>query len=80
MREEAVTKPAMAIVGDARHARSGKHFVHRVEPSYSVVNRSAPELFPAMCLVKNVFIRRETEDRRAFDRTGVSPYKFLKLL
>ena len=37
-----------SLRGGARH--DGNHFV---------VNRSAPELFPVMCLVKNSFIRRE---------------------
>ena len=35
-----------------------------------VVNRSAPDLFPVMSLVKNQFTRRESEERRAFDLTG----------
>ena len=29
---EAFARPAIAIVDDARHARLGEHFVHRVEP------------------------------------------------
>jgi hypothetical protein len=32
MRQEAFTKPAIAIVDDARSPRFGKHFVRRVEP------------------------------------------------
>jgi hypothetical protein len=35
-----------------------------------VVNKSAPELFPVMCLIKKWFIRRRAKERRAFDRTG----------
>ncbi len=33
-RQEAFTKPAIAIVDGARHARIRKHFVHCGEPSY----------------------------------------------
>jgi len=34
MRWDAFTKPAIAIVDDARRARFSKHFVRRVEDSY----------------------------------------------
>jgi hypothetical protein len=44
----------------------------------SLVNRSAPELFLAVCLVKKRFIRRETRERRAFERPPMRGRKALK--
>jgi hypothetical protein len=44
------------------------------------VNKSAPELFPVMSLVKKEFTGREREERRAFDRPGMICYNSLKML
>jgi hypothetical protein len=52
-----------------------RHDVHRF-----VVNGSAPELFPVMCLVKKQFTRRGREERRALDWTGMICYNSLKKL
>jgi hypothetical protein len=52
-----------------------RHDVYRF-----VVKGSAPELFPVMSLVRIWFTRRETEERRAFDRAGAVCYKALKAL
>ena len=46
----------------------------------SLVNRSAPELFPASVLVKKRYIRRETRERRAFERPSMKARKALKTI
>ena len=48
-------------------------------PDYALTSDGygAPELFPVMSLVSVWFTRRETEERRAFHRIGISRYKSL---
>jgi hypothetical protein len=46
----------------------------------NTVNKSAPELFPAMYLVKIWFMRRGTKRRRAFGRIETSWDNALKQL
>jgi hypothetical protein len=46
-----------------------------------MVNRSAPDLFPVMFILKKSFIWRKTKERCAFDRIGMSePLKAIVLL
>ena len=45
--------------------------------NWCIVNRSAPELFPVISLVKKWFTPRETEERGAFDWIGVDRSKSL---
>jgi hypothetical protein len=45
-----------------------------------MVNRSAPDLFPVMSLVKEWFTRRRTEARRAFALNAIFLSNELKLL
>jgi hypothetical protein len=45
-----------------------------------VVNKSAPELFPVIYLIKKWFTRRKAKERRAFDRTGINDYSSLKTI
>jgi hypothetical protein len=52
-----------------------RHDVYRF-----VVKGSAPELCPAMSLVRIWFTRCETGERRAFDRAGAIGHKALKVL
>jgi len=49
----------IAILDGACRAPFGKRFVRRAGVHTNMVNRSAPELFPAGSLVKKRFIRRE---------------------
>ena len=46
----------------------------------SMVNKSAPELFPAVYLVKKRYIRRETRERRAFRWTPAISSNTLKII
>jgi hypothetical protein len=48
-----------AILNGARRTPDGKPFVARQALIRKVVNRSAPDLFPAACMLKNSFIPRE---------------------
>jgi hypothetical protein len=56
--------------------------VNRLSPrrivKQKIVNRGAPDLFPANYLLKNRYIQRETEGRRAFERAGIGYDKSLK--
>ncbi|MGB9165305.1 MAG: hypothetical protein WCC41_12755 [Rhodomicrobium sp.] len=58
----------------------GKPFVATPGFNTKVVNRSAPDLFPVMSLVRIWFTAFETEERRAFDWARVIYYKALKML
>ena len=49
----------------------GKQFVVASDFNTKAVNRSAPDLFPAACLVKELFIRRETGSLAPFDLIGI---------
>ena len=47
----------------------GKRFVAAPRVNTNVVNRSAPEFFPAECMLKKSFIRRETRSAAPLART-----------
>jgi hypothetical protein len=46
-------------IADGAH-REGKPFVAAPVVNSNMVNRSAPDLFPLICLVKKSYIRRKT--------------------
>jgi len=52
-------------VDDARHARFGYNFVHRVELNMNGVNRSASQLFPLIIMLNKQFIPAAIPSRRA---------------
>jgi len=69
------TAQNLAIRVNGSFPRGLRHGVYRF-----VVKGSAPELFPAISLVRIWFTRCAPEERRAFDWAGVACYKALKVL
>ena len=61
---------AIAIADGARRTPDGKAFVTAPSVNTKVVNRGAPDLFPATCLVKRSFTRRKIWTIAPFDLTG----------
>ena len=67
-----------AILDGARRPANGKLFVAAPSVNTNVVNRSAPDLFPAICMLKKSSIRRETRGAAPLVWTRAIRSKVLK--
>jgi hypothetical protein len=68
----------LSAIDGARGGSSGEPFVAAPGFNINVVNRPAPDLFPAMYLVKMQYTRNETKRGGAFGRKGKQDRKTLK--
>jgi len=71
---------AWGAADGASPRHNGKGSVAATPCLPNVVNRTAPELFPVMSLVKKRFTPRETGSVAAFALNAMFLYKILKLL